>query len=120
MRSCFIDHKGKQLFLADYAHLSLQEFEREIQEVTEFLCSLPEHSTLVVNETTGLIGSPHVIDLFKKSVSKTKPYVLKASVAGVDVSGPRKILVDTVLRFTGQNAAVFRELEAAKDWLVET
>jgi len=119
MQSGFITHKGKQIYIANYAHLPFVDFEQEINNVTDVLCSEPEGSVACLNDTTGLVASPQVIKLFKWSVSKTKPYVYKAAVVGIGFSGARKILVDTVLKATGQNAVIFDDLEKAKDWLAE-
>jgi len=119
MRSGYITHKDKQIFLADYRHLLIDEFEKEIKAVTEALCTAPQNSVACLNDTSGLIASPKVIDLFKWSVSRTKPHISKAAVVGVGFSGARKILFDAILRITGQTVTLFDDLEKAKDWLVE-
>jgi hypothetical protein len=118
MRSGYITHKGKQIYLANYAHLTSDEFEQEIKDVTDDLCRAPEHSVACLNDTTGLIASPRIISLFKWSVGKTKPHLSKAAVVGVGFSGARKVLLDTVLKVTGQSATIFDDLDKAKDWLV--
>jgi hypothetical protein len=119
MQSGFISHKGKKIYLANYVNLPFEEFEKEIKAVTEEICHQESRALLVVNDTTGLLATLQVINLFNWSVAETKPYVAKAAVVGIGLSGARKKLVEVVLKVTGQTATLFDDLEKAKDWLVE-
>ncbi len=119
MKSGFVTHKGKRVYVANYAHLSPGDFEQEIKAVTAELCTQPLNSTVCVNDTTGLIATPQVIALFTKSAAQTKPHLRKAAVVGIGFTGARKTLLDLVLKGSGQTAVAFEDLEAAKDWLIK-
>ncbi len=119
MQSGFVTHKNKRIYIANYDHLSFDDFEKEINYVTEEICREALDSVVCVNVTTGLVGTPRVIQLFQWSVAKTKPYVYKAAVVGIGYSGARKSLMEFILKVTGQNAVLFDDLEKAKDYLAE-
>lgn len=119
MKSEFIIHKGKKIYLANYANLPGEAFEQEIKDVTEEICREPLQTVTCLNDTTGLFATPKVINLFIWSVKRTKPHVKKAAVVGLGLSGTRKGLFDVVLKATGQTAEVFDDLEKAKDWLAD-
>ena len=119
MQSEFITHNGKRIFIANYENLNFEAFEKEIKTVTETLCGEPANSVLCINNTSGLMATPKVINLFIWSVGKTKPHISKAAVVGLGLSGTRKGLMDVILKATQQTAQVFDDLEKAKDWMTQ-
>ncbi len=119
MLSEWIAYKGHRLFICHYANLSLEALQAEIKLVDAALAQQPPASVLILTDVRGLVGSPQVVDMFKQSTARTKPYIRRSAVVGIGFSGPKKVLFDLVMRFSGQKAVVFEDELKAKDWLVE-
>jgi hypothetical protein len=118
MRSEWLTYQGHRLFFCNYAQLTLENLKVEMAAVDAFIGQQPEGSVLILTDVRGLVGSPQVLDLFKQSTSHTKKYIRRSAVVGIGFSGPKKVLFDMVMRFSGQNVVVFEDPEKAKDWLV--
>ncbi len=119
MRSEWLTHQGRPIFFCNFAHLSVEALQAEITAVDALICQQPANSMTVLTDVRGLIGSPQVVNLFKNSTSRTKPYIRRSAVVGIGFSGPKKVLFDLVMRFSGQSVVIFEDMEQAKDWLVE-
>jgi hypothetical protein len=88
----------------------------ENDAVDALFCQQPVNSVLSLSDLQNTVGSAEVVELFKKSASRTKPYSRKQAVIGV--SGVKRILAEAVARFSGQRMTYFDDIESAKDWLV--
>jgi hypothetical protein len=98
--------------------MGFEELQREVNYSDQEIASQPEASVMVLTDISKILASPQVVDLFKKSMSFTKKYVKKSAAVGIGFSGPKKVLFDIVLRFSGQSVNLFNDLEEAKNWLV--
>jgi hypothetical protein len=118
MKSGWIEHKGKNIFFCRFSDMDMEALKIEVSETDKAIAQQPENSVYVLTDISNVPGTPEVVSLFKESTINTKKYVWKSAAVGIGFSGPKKILFDLVMKFSGQNVVLFRDLEAAKDWLV--
>ena len=118
MRSKWITHRGRRILYSDYTRYSVEDFsalQEELAAVETEICSQPEDSVLLITDVTGSVASREAVELFKESAARSKKHVFKNAVIGI--TGLKKILFDAVVRFSGQNARAFDDLQKGKDWL---
>ena len=120
MRSEWLTYKSQKIFFCNYANLDVAALQVEMDAVDALIAQQPPTSVLIMTDVRGLIGSPQVLGMFKKSTAHTKNYIRRSAVVGIGFSGPKKVLFDMVMRFSGQKAVVFEDLDKAKDWLLVT
>jgi len=114
-------HKGKKFLFCNYSNRNeLSNLQAEAKRIEDIVVREPENSVLSVADVTGTLATPAVIDLFKGISSRTKKYVRKQAVVGVGFTGPRKVLLDLVIKVTGVPMVIFNTIDEAKDWLVTT
>jgi hypothetical protein len=120
MRSRWITHKGERIFFADLSGLGRHPdaFQEELIEAETIGSQQPEGSLLVLTDVRDTILSSEVMDLAKESSARMTKYIRKEAIIGV--TGIRQILLDAVSRFSGRHFATFDDIEAAKDWLVNS
>lgn len=119
MKSQWITYKDKKILFADYSDFTddSQSLFSEVNDVNEIIMQQPEGSLLLLMDTRNSIASIEVISYFKQTALKTKKYIARIAVIGI--TGVRKILFDTIVQFSGLNAAIFENLEEGKEWLAE-
>jgi len=117
MKSKFINHKGKQIFFADYSnfHFDLSSCQNEVDDATDAVAKEPEKSVLLLVDVRETVGSQEIIDILSASASKIKSKILAAAVVGI--TGIRKLLMQSVSRLSGLQAKGFDTIDEAKDWL---
>lgn len=119
MRSQWITHRGKRIMHSDYTNfeMNFQGLQAEINAVDDIICREPDGAVLLLVDVSGTTATVEVVELFKKSSARTTYHLQKVAVVGI--SGIRRMLLDIVNRFSGQETTVFDDLESAKDWLAE-
>ncbi len=119
MKSEWQVHQGKKFMYCNYANFQrdAEGLRQEVEAVDAIICELPEHSVLSLTDVRETVGTPEAMEVFKESASRTKQHILKQAVVGV--GGLRRVLLNAVSRFSGQDMVPFDDIEAAKDWLVE-
>jgi len=118
MRSKWMTHRGERILYSDYTQYSIDDFpalKSELASVEAEICTQPEGSVLLITDVTGSVASREAVEMFKESAARSKEHVIKNAVIGI--TGLKKILFDAVVRFSGQNAKAFEDLETGKDWL---
>jgi hypothetical protein len=119
MKSEWITFQGKRIFFCHFDNMDAAALREEVDACDNVLCCEPAKSALVLSDIRGTLGTPEVVSIFKKSTTKTRDHVNKSAVVGIGFSGPRKIMFDLVMKFSGQNVVVFEDIQKAKDWLVK-
>lgn len=119
MKSGWQTHKGKQIFICQYASLSLEELQAEVNAVDAFIGDQSLRSVCMLTDLRGQEPSRRIVSIFIKSASFTKKFLRKSAVIGIDLNGKRKALFDAVIEITGANVVLFEDAEKAKDWLAE-
>jgi hypothetical protein len=117
MKSRWIDHKGVKILLADYSGFGgvLDQLKPEVEYASELTVREPLNSVLSLVDVSCTSGTPEVMDFLKTAAVKTKPYIRKMAVVGVQ--GYKKILLRAVVTFSGQTIQACDTIEEAKDWL---
>jgi hypothetical protein len=88
----------------------------EIDAVDELILREPPDSVLLLADLRGTVTSSAVVELFKKSSTKTKGYVRKQAIVGI--SGIQKMLAQAVAWFSRETFVLFDTPDEARDWLV--
>jgi len=120
MRSYWLTHKGRRVFVADYSGLGddSEAIYAEGQLVISELLKEPRESALViinVNQTHASIANSAV---FKKILEQSSGHVRKRAVIGLNVS--TRYFVNTLMHIAGKASITpCDSLEGALDWLVE-
>lgn len=119
MKSKWIEHRGKRVFLADWAGFGhdVDALEAEVAEMKALSSVQPRNSMLVIIDFRGTAGCTGAMTLFKSNAVETKACTRKAAVVGV--TGYRRPLLDAVSLFSGRAFGSFSDLDQAKDWIVE-
>lgn len=118
MQSEWQTHQGKRVFYCNYTHLGIEDLQIEMDAVDALLIQEPTNSVLILTDVRGMIGTPQIVNMFKKSASVTKGHIRRSALIGIGFTGPKKVLFDIVIRFSGQDVTLFDDIEKAKDWLV--
>ena len=119
MRSEWIEHKGKKIFLQDFSKLFYNSAAviAELIEVQQIVTSQPKDSVLVLTDMHDTNVGKDVLPAMNNASVATKAYVKKTAVLGV--TGAKRKLADLLTSLTGQPLKYFDDIEAAKNWLVE-
>jgi len=117
MKSRWITHKGKRVFVCDYSGFKhdLEALKAENAAVQAELTREPPGSVLELVDIRDTVGSREAVALIKASATKTKPYIRKSAVLGI--AGVLKVLAQAVSRVSGLGLTLFDSEDAAKDWL---
>jgi hypothetical protein len=120
MKSKWLTHKEKRIMYCDYSNFEADQksLQTEVNAVDEIICQQPENSVLVLADVRGSTTTLEAVETFKNSSARTTHHVRKVAVLGI--TGIRKILLDVVSHYSGQEMTIFDDIEKAKDWLVET
>jgi hypothetical protein len=119
MKSHWVEHKDKRIFIADFSGfgddaVALQE---ECDDILSELKKEPLHSVRVISNATGTNATIHTVRVLKGILAVSNAYVLKRATVGV--KGGRRF----VLAVFNEVAAIPLEpvdtLAAALDWIVK-
>jgi hypothetical protein len=119
MRSRWITHKDKQILYQDFSGYNLLESDAakaELYAVQEIVCSQPDNSVLALSDFRETQIGKDLMDLMVASSRQMKLHVNKTALLGI--TGTKRILVDMLVRLTGQQLTLFDTEEEAMEWLV--
>jgi hypothetical protein len=117
MKSGLEVYKGKKVFVARYDHMTIVEVKAEVESVKQYMTKVTEKSALVLVDATGTLISPDVLDQFKQ-ISALSSGNLASKTAILGMSGPRKVFLEIVSKFSKNKTVPFDDKQAAMDWLV--
>ena len=120
MRSKWITHHDKRIFYQDFSGHYLTDIDALKEELTAVQAAVtqePKGSVLVLADFRNTQIGRGLMDQLVSSSKLTKDYVRKTAVLGV--VGPKRVLVDMLVRLTGQHLTLFDDPEIAKDWLIK-
>jgi hypothetical protein len=120
MRSQWITHHDRQIFLQDFSGHYLTDIDaikEELAAVQQVVVQQPKGSVLVLSDFRNTQIGRELMDQLVASSKQTKPYVKKTAVLGV--VGTKRVLGDMLIHLTGQQLTLFDDLEVAKDWLIK-
>lgn len=117
MKSGLETYKGKRILVARYDHMTNTELKNEVDEVMAYMTqNQANEDVLVLVDTTGTLVSPDVLTLFKEMSVKSTDFKTKTAILGM--TGPRKVFLEIISKFSKSSAIPFDDLQSAKDWLV--
>ena len=117
MKSSVEIYNGKRLFVARYDNMTLEELQSEVAEVKTYMAqNIINEDMLVLVDTTGTLVSPEVLKLFKEMSVSSSQYKTRTAIVGM--SGPRKVFLDIVSKFSKASVMPFEDVEKAKEWLI--
>jgi hypothetical protein len=115
-RTRFIDHKGKQILLLDYAGIrDPEEAVRQIQVSKRFVAGQPKGSLRVMTLVREARYNAAVLQGMKELAAHNAPYVKASAVVGM--SGLHRIAYQAVILFSKRNIKTFDNEADALDWL---
>jgi hypothetical protein len=119
MKSCWINHKGKQIFYMDFTGLGqdIASVKAEINAANEIIKQQPEGSILGLTDMRGTTASSEAAELFRTSGVMIRKYFKKQAIVGMS-GGFRAVIFQAVNRVIGAEGKLFDDIEPAKDWLV--
>jgi hypothetical protein len=119
MKSHWITHQGRRIFIADYSHFGadMAAALAEVDAADAVICARPEKSVLILVDTRDTVVSTETAAYMKKSTARTEKHIRKMAIIGA--TGVRRIIVSAITKISGQQATVFDDTEKALDWLAK-
>ncbi|MFA5260778.1 MAG: STAS/SEC14 domain-containing protein [Candidatus Omnitrophota bacterium] len=119
MKSGWIVYKNKRILYADYSHFETDSEDRraEIAHINDLACHEPRGSVLLLVNVEGSTGTKAAVDDLKESAVKVKNSVVKTAVVGV--VGFKAVLMKMIASYSGLSMVTFKDLDAAKEWLIK-
>jgi len=120
MKSYWVEHHGKRVFIAEYSEFDLDAagLRKEADEIIATLEKEPPASVLSISNVAGTTASLENLKILKSILPHTNRLVKKRCVIGA--SGVRWYFVDMFNELTGAaKLANFATLAEALDWIVQ-
>lgn len=115
-RTRFIEHKGCEILLYDFAHVDdVDEGLRIVQAARLRILGRPPKSVRTLVTVQDSKFDTRIAKAVQELARHNKPYVLASAIVGL--SGLQRVILTAVMRATGRTFATFAGLEEAKDWL---
>lgn len=112
-----IQEQDTKIVYNDMAFAKPEEAIACCQDSQRIIGSFPEGSALVLVDVSGMRFNRDVIQVVKETTRKNKPYVKTTAVFGLE--GFTKILINSVISFSGRDMKLFKNKEEALNWLLE-
>jgi hypothetical protein len=119
VKSHWVEHKGKRIFIADYSdfggdHKGLQH---EVDAAVDLISQQPDKSVLVLADFEGTETTVANLDVMRRLIARANHAVIRRALLGV--SGSRRFFITTFANVTGHTSVMaFDSKEKALDWLV--
>jgi hypothetical protein len=111
-----VEHKGKQILLADLSHCTPREVEKIALLVPSYVTSEPRGSVLLLADFTGAEFDRIAIERMKESAVFDRPHLKRSAWVGIE-SLP-KVFYEHIKTFSQRDLPAFNTREEAMDWLV--
>jgi hypothetical protein len=112
----FIEHKGKQILLADCSHCTAEELETLSRLVPSYVTAEPKGSVLLLADFTGAQFERSAIERLKRDTVLDRPHVKRSAWVGTETLP--HIFYEHLKSFSQRELPTFKTREAAMDWLV--
>jgi PAS domain S-box-containing protein len=113
----FIKHKGKEILYLNYAYLPEDEYGVSYQEIEDFIVESGKRNLLLLINVEGNYFNIEQVRNTKKIGSIVGPYLKKNAIMGL--SKNQEIFLKAIRLFSGINIKPFRNMDDAKNWLVQ-
>jgi hypothetical protein len=112
----FIEHRGKQILLADLSHCTPREVEKLALLVPSYVTSEPRGSVLLLADFTGTEFDRIAIERLKESAVFDRPHLKRSAWVGVERLP--QVFFEHIKNFSQRELPTFKTREEAMDWLV--
>ena len=112
----FIEHKGKQILLADLSHCTPAEVAKIALLVPSYVTSEPQGSVLLLADFTGAEFDRIAIERLKESAVFDRPHLKRSAWVGIERLP--KVFYEHIKNFSQRDLPAFENREKAMDWLV--
>jgi hypothetical protein len=112
-------HKGKRIMLNSYRDLSGKELFQRIEFLERTICTSSEpgsRSILILADLRGAKEDMEALVRFKSMTKAIQPHQRRTALLGI--GGVKKVLLETVNKFSGLDARAFEDRREALEWLV--
>jgi hypothetical protein len=120
MKSHWLEHKGKRVFIADFSNFRDDGagVRAECQAIKNELGLEPAHSVLSITNAEGTFANEDIMKAFVELVPVTNKQVKRRALVGV--AGFRRHFIYALAKVIGDiNFTVFDTLPEALDWIVK-
>jgi hypothetical protein len=120
MKSHWVEHKGKRVFIAEFSGfgMNFNAMQKEADEIIAALQKEPRHSVRSISNVNDTTAIAETVNILKKIMPATNKHVFKRCVIGVQ--GIRLYLLSAFNQLAGNaKLNVFSTLEEALNWIVE-
>src|SRR5271170_725221 len=111
-----VEHKGKQILLADLSHCTPREVEKVALLVPTYVTGEPRGSVLLLADFTGAEFDRIAIERMKESAVFDRPHLKRSAWVGIE--GLPKVFYEHIKNFSQRDLPTFKTREEAMDWLV--
>jgi hypothetical protein len=112
----FIEHKGKQILLADCSHCSAEELEIMSRLVPSYVTAEPKGSVLLLADFTGAHFDRSAIERLKQDIVVDRPHLKRSAWVGAEALP--QVFYQHLKTFSQRDLPTFKTREDAMDWLV--
>lgn len=111
-----INFKGEEIISFDFSKLASTDFINLLDEAYDVIRK--KSDALVLFDVTNAAVFGDTLKKAKDFANNIKPFRKKSALIGI--LGPKKILLDSILRFSGSSRQVkaFSDENSANDWLI--
>jgi hypothetical protein len=110
-----VAHRGKKLLQIDFSNCALPDVLQVIELARKQIDSYPPKSLLIFTDLTNTAAEPQVVQALRDFARSNAPYA-KASVT-VGLSGPKRLILSAINRFSCREILHFDDPSTAKTWL---
>ena len=111
----FIDHQGKKILLVDLSKCPVNQVEKIVRSVPDYVTVQPLGSALVLTDFTGATFDRDAIRAAKETAVFDKPFVKKSALIGTE-NLPASFY-DELKSFSRRELVIFTTREEALAWL---
>jgi len=112
----FIEHKGKQILLADCSYCSAEELETMSKLVPSFVTAEPKGSVLLLADFTGSRFDRNAVERLKQDIVVDRPHLKRSAWVGTETLP--HIFYEHLKSFSQRELPTFKTREEAMEWLV--
>lgn len=116
----WIEYKGQKILYHDFFHhdmLDVQKIKDEYAIMRQFILTEPARSVRILADFRNGQIMKDLLDEMIQHAKSTQSHIQK--IAAVGCTGSKRLMLDMVVRMTGQPMAFFNDPESAQQWLVE-
>jgi hypothetical protein len=106
----------KQIIYNDFRDCGMEDVFQVIGQAAPLIRTQPEKSVLILSDFTGSVHNAQLLSALREFTAGNAPHVKASAIIGM--TGMKKVLYDTVMKFTGRNIPIFDDADQAKEWLV--